>query len=60
MKPVKRIYFVYIITNWNKTVLYTEVTNDLKRLESQRDDMFVEKIKCLKPRASQLELLKQF
>ena len=24
-------YFVYIVTNWNKNVLYTGVTNDLSR-----------------------------
>jgi putative endonuclease len=24
-------YFVYILTNFNKTILYTGVTNDLKR-----------------------------
>lgn len=27
----KKNYYVYIITNFNKTVLYTGVTNDLKR-----------------------------
>jgi len=31
MKPIGcHNYFVYIITNFNKTVLYTGVTNDLK------------------------------
>jgi putative endonuclease len=25
------MYYVYIITNWNKTVFYTGVTNNLKR-----------------------------
>ncbi|OGH97566.1 MAG: excinuclease ABC subunit C [Candidatus Melainabacteria bacterium GWF2_32_7] len=28
---VNKQYYVYIITNFNKTVLYTGVTNDLKR-----------------------------
>ncbi|MFA5399491.1 MAG: GIY-YIG nuclease family protein [Dehalococcoidia bacterium] len=27
----ERHFYVYIITNWNNTVLYTGVTNDLKR-----------------------------
>ena len=32
MKPISlHNYFVYIITNYNRTVLYTGVTNNLKR-----------------------------
>lgn len=30
MKPIKRLYFVYIITNLSRTVLYTSVTNNLR------------------------------
>lgn len=26
-----RMYYVYLLTNWNNKVLYTGVTNDLKR-----------------------------
>jgi len=32
MKPIgTHNYFVYIVTNINKTVLYTDVTNDISR-----------------------------
>ncbi|WP_313513429.1 GIY-YIG nuclease family protein [Sphingobacterium sp.] len=30
MKPIKKLYFVYIITNLSRTVLYTGVTNNLR------------------------------
>jgi putative endonuclease len=46
MKPVgSHNYFVYIITNKYKTVLYTGVTNDLKRrlLEHENDVKTVKK-----------------
>lgn len=44
-------YFVYILTNHNKTVLYTGVTNDLKRRlyehkEGVNKDSFTTKYKC--------------
>jgi putative endonuclease len=38
MKPIgTHNYFVYILTNWNKTVLYTGVTNDLARRISEHE-----------------------
>ena len=44
-------YYVYILTNFNKTVLYTGVTNDLKRrlLEHKtgiNKDSFTSNYKC--------------
>lgn len=45
MKPIgMHNYFVYILTNKNKTVLYTGVTNDLaRRLEEHKEDSQNEK-----------------
>lgn len=45
MKPIgTHNYFVYIITNKNKTVLYTGVTNDLKtRLQQHMYDSINQK-----------------
>jgi putative endonuclease len=47
---MNRNYHVYIITNVNKTVLYTGVTNDLKRRlcehENGLSDSFTKKYKC--------------
>jgi len=45
-------YFVYILTNYNKTVLYTGVTNDLKRrLNEHKEGLnkasFTTKYKCI-------------
>ena len=31
MKPKEHNYYVYILTNWKKTVLYVGVTNNLNR-----------------------------
>ncbi len=44
-------YFVYILTNVNKTVLYTGVTNDLKRRIDEHENAldpksFTSKYKC--------------
>ena len=44
-------YFVYILTNYNKSVLYTGVTNDLKRRlfehkSNQNYNSFTTKYKC--------------
>lgn len=44
-------YFVYILTNYNKSVLYTGVTNDLKRRlfehkENNNPKSFTSKYKC--------------
>ena len=44
-------YFVYILTNSNKTVLYTGVTNDLQQRVHQHENMlnpkaFTSKYKC--------------
>ena len=44
-------YFVYILTNYQKKVLYTGVTNDLKRRlfehkEQQNPSSFTSKYKC--------------
>ena len=44
-------YFVYILTNYNKTVLYIGITNDLKRIlfehsEKFNPDSFSAKYKC--------------
>jgi len=44
-------YFVYILTNANKTVLYTGVTNDLQRRISEHQNAlnlksFTSKYKC--------------
>ena len=39
MKIIERIYYVYILTNKNKTVLYTGITNNLEqRLKEHYDD----------------------
>ena len=42
MRPIgTHNYFVYIVTNRNKSVLYTGVTNDLaRRLEEHKEDSF--------------------
>lgn len=50
-KIMKHNYFVYILTNHNKTVLYTGVTNDLKRRlfehnENINSSSFTSKYKC--------------
>ena len=29
--PEERLYYVYLLTNWNNRVMYIGVTNDLKR-----------------------------
>ena len=39
---VKRLYCVYIMTNKNNTVLYTGVTNDLKKRAWQHREKLVE------------------
>ena len=44
-------YFVYILTNFDRTVLYTGVTNDLEvRIEQHRNDenfnSFTKRYKC--------------
>jgi putative endonuclease len=44
-------YFVYILTNYNKTVLYTRVTNDLQRRVFEHkscldSNSFTSKYKC--------------
>lgn len=44
-------YFVYILTNYKKSVLYTGVTNDLKRRlfehkECNNSNSFTSKYKC--------------
>jgi len=46
MKPIgTHNYFVYIVTNINKTVLYTGVTNNLlKRLYQHKEDALNSKI----------------
>ena len=38
---VEKLYFVYIITNKNNTVLYTGVTNDLKRRVHEHKEKLV-------------------
>lgn len=29
--PEERLYYVYLLTNWNNSVMYIGVTNDLRR-----------------------------
>jgi len=31
LMPEERLYYVYLLTNWNNSVMYIGVTNDLKR-----------------------------
>ena len=49
--PKQHNYFVYILTNYNKTVLYVGVTNDLqvritKHIEGNSIYAFTKKYKC--------------
>ncbi|MBN2663754.1 MAG: GIY-YIG nuclease family protein [Bacteroidales bacterium] len=52
MKPIgSHNYFVYILTNINKTVLYTGVTNDIRRRlwehkKGVNNKSFTSKYKC--------------
>jgi putative endonuclease len=44
-------YFIYILTNYNKSVLYTGVTNDLKRRlyeykENKNSNSFTKRYNC--------------
>jgi len=42
MNDMHRNYYIYIMTNKNNTVLYTGVTNDLKRRVYQHKEKMVE------------------